>query len=125
MLTQTQTVETATELTPKQIARLKIELQVYKGLMLEQQELAEALAAMKAQLDSIRQEVGDKTIALPGFGSVTDVSGGTTRSLNKKKVYALGITPAALEDCYTEKPKRGHVLVTVPGLKDNKKETEE
>lgn len=103
------------ELDPALQLKLLQELKVYEALKAEAEENAEMLGAMKARIESIREECGAKKIHLPGGYGVTRVDGGTSTTLAKKKVYALGISKAQLDACYTTKPKKPHTLVILPG----------
>ncbi len=116
----TQTVETTTELelTPTQRAALKQEFEIYQTLKGEMDDAARDLALSKTVLDGLREELGVKSVGFDGY-RVTEVSGGTTKSLNLKKLMAtFKITPKQLAGFYVEKPKKGHTLVTLPGDED-------
>jgi hypothetical protein len=114
-LTQTvePTVATEVELSPELRAQLKQEFAIYQGLEEELEDTKGCLDAQKALLSSLREEAGEKSVGFDGF-HVTLVSGGLTKSLDKKKLYALGITAKQLESCYVHKPKKSYELVTTP-----------
>jgi hypothetical protein len=112
----TQTVETTVEVEvdAELLQLLVTETNTYESLKDEFDDMLEDLETLKARIESIRAEAGVKKIVLPDGYGVTRVDGQTSRSLSKKKVYALGITAKQLEDCYVNKPKKGHTLVITP-----------
>lgn len=120
MIRQEQTVEATTEVTikPALQRKLRAELALYTELKTQVDELKAALEASKDSIEGLREAVGAKSFLFDD-AKITRVDGGTTRSLDKKKLYAKGITPKQLDDCYVEKPKKGHTLVTLPGGKED------
>jgi LDH2 family malate/lactate/ureidoglycolate dehydrogenase len=73
------------------------------------------VSAIEARIEAIREEAGAKKIELPGDYGITRVDGGTSSKLQKKLVYALGITKAQLDNCYKTSPKKGHTRFYLPG----------
>lgn len=119
MPTITQTVETELILTPEQTLQLRREFQLYESLKAELDDTTRDLAVAKSILVGLRTELGVKSIGLDGYRT-TLVDGGTTRTLNKKRLMTTyGITPKQLSAMYDERPKKSHELVTLPG--DDKK----
>lgn len=110
-----QTVEVAIELEATLEAQFLQELRAYQTVKAEFDDLAKDLAASKELLERMRESAGYLKLRFPGDYGITRVAGGTSKSLNKKKVYALGITAKQLADCYTEKPKKAHTLIILPG----------
>lgn len=108
-------LRTATELSPQLRTQLQNKLLAYAKADAEFEAAKDTLDALHADIADLQAQSGLKVLDFPGYGKVTLVDGGTTKSLDKKKLYAKGITPKQLEDCYTEKPKKGHVLVTPAG----------
>ena len=112
----TQTVETKTELelTVEQRAQLEREFRLYEALSEEIDDTERDRALVKGVLDGLRAELGVKSVGFDGY-HCTDVSGGTTRSLDLKALCkTFKITPRQLAGFYKEKPKKGYTLVTTP-----------
>jgi len=90
----------------KQYAELKDQFDDLKVLMEEQ----------KDAIDAIRQELGEKSIGFDGY-RITEVDGGTTRTLDQKRLLAQGITLAQIEMATVETPKKGSIKITLPRSK--------
>lgn len=120
------TTTTVAEVTisPKVQRKLLTELEGYASLNAEQK-------AMKAGMDEHRSniftiadtEVEADKFEIEGY-KVAVVKGAKDRRLDKTKLlwrlvkdgkYSLKAAQALLADCTTEKPKKDHVRVTVPG----------
>jgi dynactin complex subunit len=111
-LTTTITAEADIVIEPRVRARIETKLREYGKLEQQIDKLNEELEVLKADLVDLREITGYKALDLPGFGKITLVDGGTTKSLDKKKLLAQGVTMAQLEMATVEKPKKGHTLIT-------------
>jgi hypothetical protein len=120
MLSQTVEATTEVELSPALKTQLIMELSIYAGLEQQRNELQAEMDGMAEAIERLRLTAGAKSLSIEGGYHVTRVEGGTSKSLNKKKVYALGIMPHEFALCYTEKPKRGYTLITTPNSKKRK-----
>lgn len=110
-----QTVEATTEvaITPQLQRRLRLELAAYAELKSQETEVKEALEVCKTSIEALRDAVGAKSFAFED-STITLVDGGTTKTLNVKKLLAKGLTLTQIADCYVETPKKPHTLVTLP-----------
>jgi len=114
------TTKTEVKLTAKQQNALRKKLAVY----------AEADAAFKAakeerdvaiaDVEDIREQIGETSFEFEG-ATVTRV-GGTSKSLDKKKLVELGCALAWIEEATTEKPKKSHTRVTLGESEDEEDE---
>lgn len=103
-------------LTPAQEEQLRKEFGIYREMRDAAEDAERDRETSKGILDRLREELGVKSVSVAGAGIVTVISGGTSRSLNLKALMkTYGITPKQLASYYVEKPKKGHVLVTLPG----------
>lgn len=129
-MTRAKVTTTTTEevvISAKVQRKLLTELEGYAALNTEQK-------AMKAGMDEHRSnileianaEVEADKFEIEGY-KVAVVKGAKDRRLDKKKViarlvkdgkYSTKAAMALLEDCTTEKPKKDHVRVTVPGSEE-------
>lgn len=95
--------------------RLHSVLTQYNGLR-EQIDLLEGLAdAERQQLQAILEEDGIDKALIDGFNVA--IVRGTSSSLDKKKLVALGVTEAQLAMATTTKPKKPYVAVRKAGEK--------
>lgn len=127
----TTTVETEVVIAPKVQRKLLTELQGYQACQTEQKALKAAADEHRANIFEIADaEVEADKFKLEGFG-VAVVRGAKDRRLDKAKLlkrlvadgkYSLKAAQALLEDCTTEKPKKDHVRVTVPGEESENEE---
>lgn len=115
VLTTEQATKVEVELAPALRTRIQNTLLAYAKADAAYEAAKDELEKLHGDLCDLREMAGYKELELPGYGRLLLVDGGTTKTLDKKKVYAKGITPEQLEDCYVEKPKKGHVLVTPAG----------
>jgi len=112
-----QTTEAVPDLTPalspELQQRLHASLTQYTGLC-EQIALLEQLAdAEKQQIQAVLEEGGIERTAHNGY--TVSIVRGTSSSLDKKKLVALGVTEAMLQQATTIKPKKPYVMVRKAG----------
>lgn len=109
-------VEVTTTLSPEERALLLMELQVYEAAVEELEHSTVAIAAMKARLDALRDDLGDgakKLVPAEGYG-LTLVEG-VSNSLDKKQLMrTFKITPKQWAAHMRSKPKKAYLLVTTP-----------
>lgn len=113
-LSQTVEATTELELRPEVRATLEREFVLYENLSEQIDDTTRDRALVKTIIDEIRLELGVKSVGFDGF-HCTDVSGGTTRTLDLKQLCKdFKITPRTLATYYKEKPKKGYTLITTP-----------
>lgn len=105
--------EVAVTIEPKLRRKLLIRLRVLEELASQKKAIELAIAGENAQVELIRDQVGEKSLRVEGF-TITRVTG-TSKSLNWKKLKALGVTDAMRALATVEKPKKPYTLVTLPG----------
>jgi hypothetical protein len=110
-ITTTQTTEV--QLEPKLVTKLTNELAIYAELEAELELSKQALDAQKSKVTQLAEQTGEKSFGVNGH-KVTLVEG-TTSSLDKKKLIALGVTTAMLEEATVTKPKKAYWLITTAG----------
>jgi hypothetical protein len=109
MTTTTQEVE----LKPALRRKLLTELEAYADLQMQEKLIRSAMDEHKAEITKLREMTGENSLSLEGF-KTTWVTG-TTSSLDKKKLIALGVTMAQIEEATVTKPRRGFEKITCPG----------
>ncbi len=122
--TLTQTMTQTVKLQPKVQRQLLTELNGYASIAAEMTGLD---AAKKAHSSSVLalalREVDADKFELEGY-KVAVVKGARDRRLDKEAVvkrlvkdgkYSLKAAMALIEDCTSDKPKKDHVRITVPG----------
>lgn len=72
----------------------------------------------KMILGGLREQAGEQSLTLDGYGTITEVRG-TSKKLDKKKFVAAGGSLAMLEAATVETPKKAYELVTFPGDDDD------
>ena len=117
-LSQTTEATVELEIEPVLKASIRKNLRLYASLKGQLDAAKEAVDAQLAHLEMLREQTGAKSVWLDGYGRITQVDGGTSSSLNWKKLFALGVTPAMKALATVTKPKRGHTLVTLPGERE-------
>lgn len=111
------TQQAKVELRPEVRAALLKELRTYEQLKNLADDTKSDMETLKALIDQMRVDAGLETLSIAGFTAYR-TTGKRTRTLNVKKLYAKGITPAELEECYDEKPAKDSVTIRCPGGKD-------
>lgn len=121
-LTTTVTVKTTTELklSTKLQNRLRAEIAEYTELNAAYQRAKAERDVKIADIEELRERLGETSFKFEGT-TITRV-GGTTKSLDKKKLVQLGCAMAWLEEATTEKPKKSHTKVTLAGAKEESDE---
>lgn len=102
------------ELTPQLRTRIQNKLNAYMKADAEFEVAKDRLDALHADLVDLR-EIAGGDIDMPGYGKVTDKDNGTTKTLDKTKLLAMGVTLAMIAEATVEKPKKHSVLVTPAG----------
>jgi hypothetical protein len=113
MLKQTAEVAPVVELAPELRQRLHASLSQYTGLC-EQIELLQQLAdAEKEQIQAILEEGDVSKIEHEGYNLA--IVRGTSSSLDKKRLVALGVSEALIQQATTIKPKKPYVMIRKAG----------
>lgn len=110
-LTQKMQLVRQLDLTPQQLTKLQNRVQEYAKLKAQMDALKDEMELKKADIEDLREIAGEKTIELPGYGTVSLVEGVTT-SLDKTKLLASGVTLAQYDGAMVTKPKKAYILVT-------------
>lgn len=97
------------ELSPELHARLE-------GSVLMHATLKDMIDTERATMQAILEEAGVSKAAVDGY-TVSITSGGTSASLDKKKLVALGCTEAMIAMATTRKPKKSYLTVRKAGEK--------
>jgi len=117
--TQTQEVTIA----PRLARQLLTELRGYGAITVEMKALDEAKKGHSAEVLRLSSDVDADKFELDGY-KVAVVKGALDRRLDKDKLirrligdgkYSMKAALALMEDCTTEKPKKDHCRITVPG----------
>lgn len=122
----TTSVTTTTEVTisPRIVKKLLVELRGYAALSGEMKALKDGKEGHSAAVLALADEGvdGDK-FAIEGF-KVAVVKGARDKRLDKDLLikrlvkdgkYSVKAAQAVIEDCTSDKPKKDHVRITVPG----------
>lgn len=124
-LNQTATATTTTTaevvLAPKLRKRLQLKLQEYAILAKLRKALTLKLEGLTNELGALRDESGEVSINLVGYGTITLVAG-TYKKFNPKTFVRLGGELSIYNEAMEDKPKKAYNKVTVPG---NTEENEE
>lgn len=72
----------------------------------------------KMILGGLREQAGEQSLTLDGYGTITEVRG-FSKKLNKKKFVAAGGSLTMLEEATESTPKKAYELVTFPGDDDD------
>ena len=119
-----QTVEATTthevKITGLQRRKLLTELRAFEELKSQRDAIDHAIQSHKDAVDKIREQLGEQSFALEGY-KVTQVCGVSSK-LDKKKLLALGVSMAMMEQATVTTPKRPYLLISVPGEKDMREE---
>jgi flagellar motility protein MotE (MotC chaperone) len=113
-LITTVTAKTTTELklSTKLQNRLRDELAEYAALNAAYKQAEAERDAKIADIEELREQIGETSVSFEG-ATITRV-GGTTKTLDKKKLVELGCAMAWIEEATTESPKKAHTKVTLP-----------
>jgi hypothetical protein len=114
--------EPEVELAPKVRLNLTQKFIEYAGLRQRVKELEAQAESVKADIALIRENEGAITLSVNGYR--TTLVGGTRKTLNKKKLIALGCAAAWIEMATEEKPTREYEKITLPGEKTARDEEE-
>lgn len=110
----TVTAKSEVQLTPALRGKLEKRLRVFADLKAKFDLAKDALDREKRVLGGLREQTGEQSLTLEGYGTITEVRG-TSKKLDKKKLVALGCALSWIEEATTESPKRPYELVTLPG----------
>ena len=110
-----QTVTPDIELTPKVRQALMAEFRLYARLQAEIAALEAKKDAAKARITDIREEAGAVTLAIDGYR--TTMVSPVRSTLNVKKLFAQGVTPAMIEKATDTVPGKSYEKVTLPSTK--------
>lgn len=115
-------VSTTREVSLKPALRRKLlnELHVWNELHEQKKAIQQAMDSHVGKIEAIRDEVGEKKLALEGF-KIARVEGITTR-LDQLKLIAQGVTTAQIEAATITKPKKAYTKITPPGTRDEGEE---
>lgn len=114
-LSQEQQLSVAPEIQPQLRTKIQNRLLAYAKADAAYEKAKDELDKLHGDLVDLLAVSGEKELNFPGYGKLQDVDGGMTKSLDRKKLLAMGVTEAQLRDATTEKPRKGHVLVTPAG----------
>jgi hypothetical protein len=119
-LAQTATVSTTQEvvLEPKLRKRLQLKLQEYAKIHAQIAPLKAKLKALTQELGAVRDETGEMSVALEGYGIVTLVAG-TYKKFNEKLFVRIGGDLGLYKEALEEKPKKAYNKITLPGGSDD------
>lgn len=110
----------ATTLAPKVQTTLRQRLLEYQRNAAQIKALEAAQETLKAEIGAIQEEVGETSMTIDGF-TVTLVAP-TRSTLNKKRLIALGCSPAWLIEATDITPTASYYKITQPGEKSHKKD---
>lgn len=119
-LAQMATVTTTTEvvLKPQLRKKLQLKLQEYAKLAAEKKALKTRIDKLTKELGDLRNETGEMSVSLEGYGAVTLVAG-TYKKFNEKRYVQLGGELALYQQALEDKPKKSYEKVTVPGAESD------
>ncbi len=106
------------EIEPTLKVSLRKNLKLYASLKEQAAAAKEAVEAQAAHIEHLRDQTGAKSVWLDGYGRVTRVDGGTTKTLDRKKLLAQGVSQAMLENATVEKPRRAFTKISLPGERE-------
>jgi hypothetical protein len=112
-LSQTTELIAAVELSPELQTRLHSSITQYTGLQEQITMLEEMAAAEKVSIMAILEEGETDKVTQDGY-HVAIVTGSSS-SLDKKKLVALGVTEAMIAAATTTKPKKPYVMLRKVG----------
>lgn len=112
------TTTTTVKIAPNLRRRLLSELRAYADLKAQIDALKEAADNHKEACRTIREEIGEESLALEGFKLKNVV--GTHVVLNEQKLIALGCAAAWLQEAKESRPKKAYELISVPGVDDER-----
>lgn len=115
-LQTTVVVETELVIEPKLRQRLLVKFRTYADLKMQEKALTIRLDKLKAEIGSIRDEIGVETVEVEGFRDT--LVAGVTSTLNKRKFVELGGSLKMLENAMECKPKKAFEKITIPGAPD-------
>lgn len=115
-VTTTQTTEVL--LAPKLKQALQTRLLQYAKLQKELKAIEARMETLKAEMGDLRDEAGEMSIALEGYGTVTLVCP-TYKKFNPKLFVANGGELATYNQSVEEKPKSPYNKITLPGQRES------
>lgn len=111
MITQTTDIEPTPELSPELLVRLHSALEMHATLK-------QMVEAERETIQSILDESGVAKVKA-GDWAVSMTTGGTSSSLDKKKLIAQGVTPAMIDAATTHRPKKPYLTIRKAGERED------
>jgi hypothetical protein len=93
--------------------KLLTKLKMYQELALQLATIKGAMAKGRDDIDALREETGEKSLAIEGFKATLVEP--IRSKLEPKKLLAQGVTLAMLELATVVKPGKPYLKVTCPG----------
>lgn len=114
-LTLTATTETTVKLAPSVKRKLLTNLRLYQELKAQIAALQAQSDAAKAEVEELRQTVGEDKLELEGY-KIAYVQG-VRGVLDHKKLIELGCAAAWIAEATENKPNKPFIKITCPGDK--------
>lgn len=108
------TAKSEIKLAPALRTKLQNRLRVFADVKAKFDAAKAALDREKRVLGGLREQTGEQSLTLDGYGTITEVRG-TSKKLDKKLFVAIGGSLAQLEEATVTTPKRPYDLITLPG----------
>jgi hypothetical protein len=118
-LTQTTepTLSVATTLEPRIKTALQAKLRMYASRLAVKKVIEAELAELTAEMAALRDEAGEMSISLPGYGTTTLVAS-TYRKFNPRLFVSLGGELEIYNQAVEELPRKAFEKITLPGQKE-------
>jgi D-lyxose ketol-isomerase len=114
----TQTTEPITEaavvIEPKLRQALQTKLTAYAALQAQVKAIKARMDSLVEEMGTIRDETGEMSVKLDGYGSITLVAG-TYKKFNPKRYVQLGGNLAVYNEANEDRPRKAYNKVTVAG----------
>lgn len=119
-LTPAATVSTTREvkLEPKVRQKLKTKLTEYANIVTQIKALEHAKKKLSDELGALRDDTGETTLSLDGYGTITLVAG-TRQKFNPKTFVANGGDLEIYNQSFDTVPVKAFNKITLPGAKDD------
>lgn len=100
-------------LAPQVKKKLKMNLEAYADLKVQRDAIDHAMKAHRDKVQGILDDVGETSLKLDGYTATVVTT--TRKTLDQKKLIALGVTIDTIERATVETTAKPYVKVTVPG----------
>jgi hypothetical protein len=95
---------------------LQTKLTAYAALVAKKKALKADMDKLAKELVDLRDETGELSVTLEGYGTITYCGGQTFKKFNPKKFVQLGGNLAVYNEAVENKPKKAFDKITVPGV---------